>query len=139
MKTNKHPEVHEIVAMCACGQSFKTSSTLPDLKVIRRRPAPGVGAGGGGVQFQTRAELRNWEPSPASGSVDAPAGAIPMLRLERTPITAASTAVRPNNRLLVRAIVPPSQRPEPQATGVGVAYASEPRPGHRRDVVDPCR
>ncbi len=33
MKKNRHPEIHDIVAMCACGKSFKTSSTSPDLKV----------------------------------------------------------------------------------------------------------
>ena len=33
MKQNIHPELHEITARCACGFSFKTTSTVPDLKV----------------------------------------------------------------------------------------------------------
>ena len=33
MQKNKHPEAFEITAMCACGKSFNTSSTQPDMKV----------------------------------------------------------------------------------------------------------
>ncbi|KIX85101.1 50S ribosomal protein L31 [Vermiphilus pyriformis] len=33
MKTGIHPEVHQIRAMCACGNSFMTSSTESDLRV----------------------------------------------------------------------------------------------------------
>jgi len=33
MKKNLHPEVNEIKAHCACGNEFRTSSTLPELKV----------------------------------------------------------------------------------------------------------
>ena len=33
MKKEVHPERHEIIARCACGNAFKTSSTLSDLKV----------------------------------------------------------------------------------------------------------
>src|ERR1039457_1788349 len=76
---------------------------------------PVLAPAGEAYQFQISAELRNCEPSPASGSVDAPAGAPPMLRLERTPTTTAITAVRPNSRLLVRGIGPPS----PVATASG--------------------
>ena len=33
MKKGIHPEVHKIVVHCACGQAYKTESTLPDLSV----------------------------------------------------------------------------------------------------------
>ena len=33
MKKNIHPELHEIVAHCACGAQFKTRSTVNELKV----------------------------------------------------------------------------------------------------------
>lgn len=33
MKKNKHPELHEITARCACGNAFVTTSTLPELHV----------------------------------------------------------------------------------------------------------
>jgi large subunit ribosomal protein L31 len=33
MKTNRHPELHEITARCACGNAFVTTSTLPELHV----------------------------------------------------------------------------------------------------------
>lgn len=33
MKPNIHPELHEIEAHCACGNSFATASTLPSIKV----------------------------------------------------------------------------------------------------------
>lgn len=33
MQKNKHPELYEITAICACGQSFKTASTMPEMKV----------------------------------------------------------------------------------------------------------
>lgn len=33
MKKNIHPELHEVVAHCACGSEFKTRSTAPGLKV----------------------------------------------------------------------------------------------------------
>ncbi len=33
MKKELHPEYHEIEAHCACGNSFKTGSTLPQIKV----------------------------------------------------------------------------------------------------------
>lgn len=33
MKQAIHPEVHEITARCACGNSFQTSSTKDELKV----------------------------------------------------------------------------------------------------------
>jgi large subunit ribosomal protein L31 len=33
MKKNLHPELHEVVAHCACGARFKTRSTLSELKV----------------------------------------------------------------------------------------------------------
>ncbi len=32
MKKNTHPELHEITAHCACGASFKTLSTSPEIK-----------------------------------------------------------------------------------------------------------
>lgn len=33
MKKNKHPESHDITVRCACGNSFDTTSTLPELHV----------------------------------------------------------------------------------------------------------
>ncbi len=33
MKKELHPEYQEIEAHCACGNSFKTGSTLPQIKV----------------------------------------------------------------------------------------------------------
>lgn len=33
MKKNLHPENHEIIARCACGNSLKTTSTLSELDV----------------------------------------------------------------------------------------------------------
>jgi large subunit ribosomal protein L31 len=33
MKLNRHPELHEITARCACGNAFDTTSTLPELHV----------------------------------------------------------------------------------------------------------
>ncbi len=33
MKKNRHPELHEITARCACGNAFVTTSTLPELHV----------------------------------------------------------------------------------------------------------
>lgn len=33
MKLNKHPELHEITARCACGNTFVTTSTKPELHV----------------------------------------------------------------------------------------------------------
>ena len=33
MKKNIHPELHEVVAHCACGAQFKTRSTINELKV----------------------------------------------------------------------------------------------------------
>jgi large subunit ribosomal protein L31 len=33
MKKGIHPEVHEIVAHCACGGQYKTVSTSPELRV----------------------------------------------------------------------------------------------------------
>ncbi len=33
MKKELHPEYHQIEATCACGNSFKTGSTLPVIKV----------------------------------------------------------------------------------------------------------
>ena len=33
MKKELHPEYHEIEITCACGNSFKTRSTLPEMKV----------------------------------------------------------------------------------------------------------
>jgi large subunit ribosomal protein L31 len=33
MKNKLHPEYHEIEVTCACGNSIKTRSTLPELKV----------------------------------------------------------------------------------------------------------
>ena len=33
MKKNFHPELHEINAYCACGATFKTISTSPEIKV----------------------------------------------------------------------------------------------------------
>lgn len=33
MKKNVHPELHEIVARCACGSTYPTSSTESDIKV----------------------------------------------------------------------------------------------------------
>ncbi len=33
MKANKHPEMHEVAARCACGYSFTTRSTSPELHV----------------------------------------------------------------------------------------------------------
>ncbi len=33
MKKELHPEYHEIEVTCACGHSFKTGSTLPEMKV----------------------------------------------------------------------------------------------------------
>jgi large subunit ribosomal protein L31 len=33
MKKNLHPELHEMTVICACGKSFNTASTAPDLHV----------------------------------------------------------------------------------------------------------
>ncbi len=33
MKTEIHPELHEIAVHCACGNTFKTRSTLTDIDV----------------------------------------------------------------------------------------------------------
>jgi large subunit ribosomal protein L31 len=33
MKKDLHPEYQEIEVSCACGNSFKTGSTLPEMKV----------------------------------------------------------------------------------------------------------
>jgi large subunit ribosomal protein L31 len=33
MKKELHPELHEVTAHCACGYSFKTTSTSPDISV----------------------------------------------------------------------------------------------------------
>jgi len=33
MKKNIHPEIHEVTAHCACGNSFSTISTSPDIRV----------------------------------------------------------------------------------------------------------
>lgn len=33
MQKNKHPELHEINARCACGNAFKTRSTSEELRV----------------------------------------------------------------------------------------------------------
>lgn len=33
MKQGIHPELHEVNARCACGNSFVTRSTSPDLRV----------------------------------------------------------------------------------------------------------
>lgn len=33
MKTSIHPELHEITASCACGNTFKTRSTASQLRV----------------------------------------------------------------------------------------------------------
>lgn len=33
MKKNIHPELHEVVAHCACGKEFRTRSTRADLNV----------------------------------------------------------------------------------------------------------
>jgi large subunit ribosomal protein L31 len=33
MKKDLHPEYYEIEVTCACGNSFKTGSTLPEMKV----------------------------------------------------------------------------------------------------------
>lgn len=33
MKKNIHPELHEVTGRCACGYSFVTRSTSPELKV----------------------------------------------------------------------------------------------------------
>lgn len=33
MKQNKHPEMHEVNARCACGNAFATTSTKPELHV----------------------------------------------------------------------------------------------------------
>ena len=33
MKKELHPEYHEIAVSCACGNSFKTRSTVPEMKV----------------------------------------------------------------------------------------------------------
>ena len=32
MRKDIHPELHEIEAICACGASFKTTSTKPQIK-----------------------------------------------------------------------------------------------------------
>lgn len=34
MKKNIHPELHEVTVRCACGFSFQTRSTSPELKTI---------------------------------------------------------------------------------------------------------
>ena len=33
MKQNRHPEIHELTARCACGNSFDTISTKSDMNV----------------------------------------------------------------------------------------------------------
>ncbi|MDR3551387.1 MAG: 50S ribosomal protein L31 [Candidatus Babeliales bacterium] len=33
MKTNIHPELHEVNARCACGNAFQTRSTVSDIRV----------------------------------------------------------------------------------------------------------
>ena len=33
MKQNRHPELHEITARCACGNAFETASTSSELHV----------------------------------------------------------------------------------------------------------
>jgi len=33
MKKDLHPEYHELEITCACGNSFKTRSTAPEMKV----------------------------------------------------------------------------------------------------------
>jgi len=33
MKKGLHPEYHELEITCACGNSFKTRSTVPEMKV----------------------------------------------------------------------------------------------------------
>lgn len=33
MKKNIHPELFELTASCACGNTFKTSSTIPEIHV----------------------------------------------------------------------------------------------------------
>lgn len=33
MKTNIHPELHEVNARCACGHAFQTRSTAKDIRV----------------------------------------------------------------------------------------------------------
>ena len=33
MKKDIHPELHEVMAHCACGHTFKTRSTAPDIAV----------------------------------------------------------------------------------------------------------
>jgi large subunit ribosomal protein L31 len=33
MKKNRHPQVNDINAQCACGSSFQTTSTKPEMKV----------------------------------------------------------------------------------------------------------
>ena len=33
MKTGIHPEMHEVTTHCACGDSFKTLSTVDEIKV----------------------------------------------------------------------------------------------------------
>jgi large subunit ribosomal protein L31 len=33
MNKSIHPERHEVIARCACGNSFDTYSTLPELRV----------------------------------------------------------------------------------------------------------
>ena len=38
MKQNKHPELHDITARCACGNSFQTTSTSPELHVTICHP-----------------------------------------------------------------------------------------------------
>ncbi len=32
MKQKIHPEIHEVTAHCACGNSFQTISTAPDIR-----------------------------------------------------------------------------------------------------------
>lgn len=33
MKPNIHPELHRVTVQCACGNSFETSSTAPEIDV----------------------------------------------------------------------------------------------------------
>lgn len=33
MKVDRHPELHELTARCACGNAFLTTSTSPELHV----------------------------------------------------------------------------------------------------------
>jgi large subunit ribosomal protein L31 len=33
MKTGIHPEMHSVEARCACGASYETYSTVPEMKV----------------------------------------------------------------------------------------------------------